>query len=175
MTDQPSEPLVVQFPSDDFPPPPAFRLAIPSDWEAVPMPDAEMAVRSRVPDAGFHANVVVRVRRIAATEHAADDLARALGNEAARPGVEVVADEVRSDGPTPARRIVIRYLAPDATLLESHHLAVYVPASSHVANIVSAVGTWAAAAPADVRAAVQATVESLMIKAPVGSGVAGGE
>ena len=161
------ETLVVQFPSDDFPAPPAFRLAIPREWEAVPMPDAELAVRSREPVAGFHPNVVVRVRRLAASGTPDEDLVRAVQSEHGRPGVEIAADEARTDGTTPVRRMVIRYVAPDATLLESVHLAVYVPATAHVASVVSATGTWAAGSPADVAAAVTATVDSLLVASVV--------
>jgi hypothetical protein len=165
-----AEPLIVQYPSADFPPPPAFRLVIPADWEAVPYPDAEMAVRSREPVAGFHPNVVVRVLRTPATATPADDLERAVSSERQRPGVEVALDEALTEGGPPSRRMVLRYLAPDATLLESHHLSIYVPATEHVAMVVSAVGTWAAASPDAVRDGVRSIVESLLVRVAVPTG-----
>ena len=54
---------MLQYPSRDFPPPPAFRLRVPEGWVAVPVPEAQMAVRRPEPVEGFHPNVLVRIRR----------------------------------------------------------------------------------------------------------------
>src|SRR5262245_46974884 len=67
-----------QFPSPDFPAAPAFWLRVPADWLAVPLPDAEMAVRAPAAVDGFHPNVVVRVRRVAASDTVTDDLFRSV-------------------------------------------------------------------------------------------------
>src|SRR5262245_42275907 len=66
--------VIVRFPSPHFPAPPAFQVTVPAHWQAVPVPEAEMALRD--PDAvdGFHPNVVVRVRRVAALEAVTDEL-----------------------------------------------------------------------------------------------------
>ena len=42
-SDDVEDDLVLQFPSPDFPAPPAFRLRVPASWRAVPVPEAEMA------------------------------------------------------------------------------------------------------------------------------------
>ena len=48
----------------------------------------------------------------------------------------------------------------------ARHLLVYVPATEHVASIVSVVGTWPEAAPAGVADEVEAVVSSLRLFTP---------
>ncbi len=86
--------VVLQYPSALFPPPPVFRLRVPAGWVAVPVPDAEMAVRHPEAIDGFIANVVVRVRRTAATAAVHDDVRAVVGLDAPPDGVEVLSDEV---------------------------------------------------------------------------------
>ena len=155
--------LVLQFPSADFPAPPAFRLRVPATWLAVPVPEAEMAVRD--PDAvdGFHPNVVVRVRRTAASDTITDDLFRSVALENAAEGLEVLSEEVRVGLDTPARWLLVRFLGPDGRVLLARHLLVYVPGSEHVASIVTAVGTFPASAAAELGPRMDGIVGSLRL------------
>ncbi len=154
--------LVLQFPSADFPAPPAFRLRVPATWLAVPVPEAEMAVRDPVAVDGFHPNVVVRVRRAPASDSVTDDLFRAvaLGGEE---DVEVLSEEVRADLDTPARWLLVRFRGPDGRVLLARHLLVYVPASAHVASIVTAVGTFPPSASAELGPLIDRIVGSLRL------------
>lgn len=156
--------ITVQFPSNDFPRPPAFRIRIPDEWLAVPVPDAEMAVRAAEPVDGFHPNVVVRVMRIPVTASPAETLLRATQPELLKPGIEVLSDEVRTEGPTPARRVLIKYAAPDATWVLARQLVVHVPAAERVSNLVSIVGTWAEASGEEMQQVIDGMVASLQIR-----------
>ena len=115
-SDDVEDDLVLQFPSPDFPAPPAFRLRVPASWRAVPVPEAEMALRDPVAVDGFHANVVVRVRRTAASETVTDDLFRAIAVGEADDGHEVLSEEVRADLDTPARWLLVRFRGPDGRI-----------------------------------------------------------
>lgn len=134
--------LVLQFPSSDFPPPPVFRLRVPGDWLAVPVPDALMAVRRPDDVDGFHPNVLVRARRVLAAADPGAALAELAAAETVPAGMELMGEGVAPDGPTPARWIQVRVHGPDGFVLQARHLLIYVPASAHVANVLSVVGTW---------------------------------
>lgn len=154
---------VLQFPSPDFPAPPAFRLRVPESWLAVPVPEAEMAVRDPVAVDGFHANVVVRVRRAAASDAVTDDLFRSVALADAPTGLEVLSEEIRADLDTPARWLLVRFRGADGQVLLARHLLVYVPASEHVASIVTAVGTFPASAAAVTGPRIDEIVGSLRL------------
>jgi hypothetical protein len=158
--------LVLQFPSQDFPAPPAFWLRVPADWLAVPVPDAEMAVRDPVPVDGFHPNVVVRVRRAAASDTVTDDLFRSIAVGDTTAGVEVISEEVRTDLDTPARWLLARFRGPSGQVLLARHLLVYVPSGARVANIVTAVGTFPASAAAEIGPGMDRVVGSLRLATP---------
>ena len=157
---------VLQFPSPDFPAPPAFWLRVPADWLAVPVPDAEMAVRAPAAADGFHPNVVVRVRRVAASDSVTDDLFRAVAVGETSDGVEVISEEVRADLDTPARWLLVRFRGPDRRILLARHLLVYVPSGARVANVVTAVGTIPASAAADLGPQIDRIVGSLRLATP---------
>ena len=105
--------VVVRFPSPHFPAPPAFQIAVPAHWQAVPVPDAEMAVRAPVAVDGFHPNVVVRVRSVAALECHRHRRPPPLAAAQAADGVEVISEEVRADLDTPARWLLVRFRRPE--------------------------------------------------------------
>ena len=156
--------VVVRFPSPHFPAPPAFQMAVPAHWQAVPVPEAEMALRD--PDAvdGFHPNVVVRVRRVAALEAVTDELLHsALHQPADGSGLEVVDQEVRADLDTPARWLLVRFRGPQEQLLLARHLLVYVPTTDHVASIVTVVGTFPASAAVELGPRMDRIVGSLRL------------
>jgi hypothetical protein len=156
--------VVVRFPSPHFPAPPAFQIAVPPHWQAVPVPEAELALRD--PDAvdGFHANVVVRVRRVAALEAVTDDLLHsALHQPAGGSGIEIVDEQVRADLDTPARWLLVRFRGPQGQPLLARHLLVYVPTSEHVASIVTAVGTIPASAATELGPRMDRIVGSLRL------------
>ena len=155
--------MVLQFPSADFPAPPAFRLQVPATWLAVPVPEAEMAVRDPADVDGFHPNVIVRVVRTAASATVTDDLFRAVAVGDAADGHEVLSEEVRVDLATPARWLLVRFRGPDGRLLLARHLLVYVPANEHVASIVTAVGTIPASAAAELGPRIDEIVGSLRL------------
>jgi hypothetical protein len=157
---------VLQFPSPDFPAPPAFWLRVPADWLAVPVPDAEMAVRAPTAVDGFHPNVVVRVRRVAASETVTDDLFRAVAVGETADGVEVISEEVRADLDTPARWLLVRFRGPDGRVLLARHLLVYVPSDGRVASVVTAVGTIPASAAAELGPQMDRLVGSLRLATP---------
>src|SRR5262245_11138028 len=154
---------VLQFPSPDFPAAPAFWLRVPADWLAVPLPDAEMAVRAPVAVNGFHPNVVVRVRRVAASDSVTDDLFRSVAVGETSDGVEVISEEVRADLETPARWLLVRFRGPDGRILLARHLLVYVPGGPRVANVVTAVGTMPASEAATVGPQIDRIVGSLRL------------
>lgn len=158
--------LVLQFPSRDFPPPPVFRIRVPNGWLAVPVPEAEMAVRHPQTFDGFHPNVLVRVRRAAASPTIRDDLRRVAGLEDAPEGMEVLSDDVQTEITTPARWLLVRFPGPGGVVLRARHLLVYVTATEHVANIVSVAGTWPEAAGDDIAAQVDGVVGSLRLLMP---------
>jgi len=145
----PQADLVVLYPSPDFPAPPAFRLVVPAKWRAVPVAEAEMAVRDPVAVDGFHPNVLVRVRRTAASDTVTDELFRSVALGDASDGLEVISEEVRADRETPARWLLVVAHGTGGQALLARHLLVYVPASEHVASIVTAVGTFPASAAAE--------------------------
>jgi hypothetical protein len=155
--------MVLQFPSADFPAPPAFRLRVPATWLAVPVPEAEMAVRDPVAVDGFHPNVIVRVRRTAASETVTDDLFRSVAVGDAADGHEVLSEEVRADLDTPARWLLVGFRGPDGRPLLARHLLIYVPGSEHVASIVTAVGTIPASAAAELGPRIDRIVGSLRL------------
>ena len=158
--------VVLQYPSALFPPPPVLRLRVPAGWVAVPVPDAEMAVRHPEVIEGFIPNVVVRVRRTAATAAVHDDVRSVVGLDAPPDDVEVLSDEVAADVTTPVRRVAMRFPGPGGLALVARQLLVYVPATEQVANIVSVVGTWPEAAPAGVAEEVATVVSSLRLFTP---------
>ncbi len=160
--------VVLQYPSRDFPPPPVFRLRVPEGWLAVPVPEAQMAVRRPEPVEGFHPNVLVRVRRTPARATVADDLRRLTAIDDAPEGMEVLADEVRTDLATPARSLKVRFAGPEGLTLEARHLMVYVPATEHVANVVSVVGTWPHTDDPALGLEVETAVASLRLLLPAG-------
>jgi hypothetical protein len=164
--------IVLQFPSPDFPAPPAFRLQIPEGWLAVPVPEAEMAVRDPVAVDGFHANVIVRVRRAAADESVVDDLLHSVAVGDATDGLEVVSEEVRADLDTPARWVLVRSRGPQGQVLLARHLLIYVPTDGRVANIVTAVGTFPASAAAELGPRIDRIVGSLRLATPDADGSA---
>ncbi len=67
---------------------------------------------------------------------------------------------------TPVRRVAMRFAGPDGLPLVARQLLVYVPATEHVANIVSVVGTWPEAAPAGVAEEIETVVASLRLFTP---------
>ena len=154
---------VLQFPSPDFPAAPAFWLRVPADWLAVPVPDAEMAVRAPAAVDGFHANVVVRVRRVAASATVTDDLFRSVAVGEMSDGLEVLSEEVRADLDTPARWLLVRFRGPDGRVLLARHLLVYVPSGARVASVVTAVGTLPASAAAELGPQMDRIVGSLRL------------
>ena len=158
--------LLLQYPSAVFPAPPVFRVRVPPGWVAVPVPDAEMAVRRPQPVDGFLANVLVRVRRIAATAAVHDDIRAVVTIDDPPPDMEVLADEVVADVTTPVRRLAVRFPAADGRLLRARYLLVYVPATEHLANVVTAVATWPDSAPTAVATEMEAVVRSLRLFTP---------
>jgi hypothetical protein len=166
MGDDAESDRVLQFPSPDFPAPPAFWLCVPTDWLAVPVPDAEMAVRAPVATDGFHPNVVVRVRRVAASDSVTDDLFRSVAVGETSDGVEVISEEVRPDLDTPARWLLVSFRGPDGRALLARHLLVYVPSGTRVANVVTAVGTIPASAAAELGPQMDRIVGSLRLATP---------
>ena len=157
--------IVLQYPSQDFPAPPAIRLRVPDTWLAVPVPDAVLAVRDPAAVDGFHPNVLVRVRRAAARDTVVEDLLRTATLDDAPNGLEVVAEEVRADLATPARWLLVRFRGPDGRGMLARHLLVYVPVSEHVASIVSVVGTIPASAAAELGPQMDRIVGSLRLAA----------
>src|SRR5829696_4427741 len=91
---------VLRYPSPDFPPPPVLHLRVPVGWLAVPVPEAVVSVRRPEPVDGFHPNVLVRVRRTPTHGAVAEHLRRLAALDDGPAGMEVLADEVRTDGPT---------------------------------------------------------------------------
>lgn len=165
--DETGEPgALLQYPSALFPAPPVFRIRVPEGWVAVPVPEAEMAVRRPELIDGFIANVVVRVRRTAATEAVHGDVRGVVGLDHPPDGMEVISDEVAGDVTTPVRRVAIRFPGPDGIPLRARQLLVYVPATEHVANIVSVVATWPEAAASTVADEMEAVVASLRLFTP---------
>ncbi|MFV0308280.1 MAG: hypothetical protein ACK5OX_11110 [Desertimonas sp.] len=158
--------MSVQFPSNDFPPPPAFRLRVPKGWLAVPVPDALMAVREPAEHDGFHANVVVRNRRVVAAPDPESAIVTLRALDSVPDGMELLGDDVNADGPTPARRLQLRFTAPGGRLLQAQHLMVYIPVTEQVANLLTVVGTWRDDAPSGSAALVQRTVASLRLFLP---------
>jgi hypothetical protein len=159
--------VVVHFPSPPFPAPPDFQLRVPRDWRAVPVAEAEMALRDPTAVDGFHPNVVVRVRRVAALDEVTDELLHsALHQPAGGGGLEIVDEEVRADLDTPARWLLVRFRGPDGRLLLARHLLVYVPTSEHVASIVTVVATFPAAVAAAVGPRMDAIVGSFRLAVP---------
>ena len=157
---------LLQYPSAMFPAPPVFRIRVPEGWVAVPVPEAEMAVRRPEPIDGFIANVVVRVRRTAATAAVHDDVRAVVGLDHPPDGMEVLSDDVAADVTTPVRRVAMRFPGPDGEPLLARQLLVYVPATEHVANIVSVVATWPESAGPAVAAEMEAVVASLRLFTP---------
>jgi hypothetical protein len=166
VNDEDEADIVLQFPSPDFPAPPAFWLRVPADWLAVPVPDAEMAVRDPVTVDGFHPNVLVRVRRAAASDTVTDDLFRSVAVGDTAEGVEVISEEVRADLDVPARWLLVRFHGPGGQILLARHLLVYVPGGARVANIVTAVGTFPASAAAELGPRMDRMVGSLRLATP---------
>jgi hypothetical protein len=134
---------VVQYPSSTFPAAPDFWLRVPARWTAVPVADAEMAMRDPVAVDGFHVNVIVRVHRVAATETVTDALVHsvALGDAG---GMEVIDEEVHVEPDTAARWLLVRFRGPNGQVLLARHLLVCLPAGGPVAHVVTAVGTFPA-------------------------------
>ena len=127
-------------------------------WVAVPVPDAEMAVRRPEPVDGFLANVLVRVRRTP-PRRPSTTTSGPSSRSTPRPTTwRCSADEVAADVTTPVRRVAVRFPGPTGGCCVARHLLVYVPATEHVANIVSVVGTWPEAAPAGVAEEMEAVV-----------------
>jgi hypothetical protein len=156
--------VAVRFPSPHFPAAPAFQVVVPAHWLAVAVPEAEMALRDPHAVDGFHPNVVVRVRRVAALEAVTDELLHsALHQPADGSGLEIVDEEVRADLDTPARWLLVRFRGPQGQLLLARHLLVYVPTSEHVASIVTVVGTFPATAAAEVGPRMDRVVGSLRL------------
>lgn len=155
--------MVLQYPSNDFPPPPVFRLRVPQGWLAVPIPDALMAVREPDDQDGFHANVVVRNRRAVAAAGHDEAVAALRALDAVPEGMELLGEDVKDDGPTPARWVQVRFAAPDGRMLQARHLMIYIPVSRHVANLLTVVGTWAEDAPEETAETVRQTVGSLRL------------
>jgi hypothetical protein len=156
--------VVVQFPSAHFPAPPPFQLRVPADWLAVPVPEAEMAVRDPVAVDGFHANVVVRVRRVAAQDAVTEELLTSTLQQPVEGGrLDIVSQEVRADLATPARWLLVRFRGPHGGVLLARHLLVYVPTTEHVATIVTAVGTFPASAAAELGPRMDRIVGSLRL------------
>jgi hypothetical protein len=157
---------VLRYPSADFPPPPVLRLRVPVGWLAVPEPQAVVAVRRPEPVDGFHANVLVRLRRTPAHGAVGEHLRRLASLDDGPAGMEVLADEVRTDGPTPARALQVRFPGPDGLTLLARHLMVYVPATDHMAHLVSVVGTWCGGDDGAAGVEVESVVGSLRVLAP---------
>ena len=158
--------LVVQYPSADFPAPPMVRLTVPREWEAVPQPDAVMAVRSAAAIDGYRPNVAVRVHAMPASELNVD-----------RPKAfdtpeefELVDDQGRDFGGMPARASTVRH-AVAGRLLQARRFVVLVSGTEHVAHAVSVTGTYPATSPLDVVEQVNAIVESLLVQVVADAGV----
>jgi hypothetical protein len=132
----------------------------------VSIPDAEMAVRHPDTVEGFIANVVVRVRPTTARPAVHDDVRAVIALDALPDDVVVLSDEVAADVTTPVRRVAMRFPGPGGLPLAARHLLVYVPATEHVANIVSVVGTWPESAPSAVAEQVDSVVSSLRLFTP---------
>lgn len=156
--------VVVGFPSVDFPGPTPFRLRIPATWRGFAVPDAHLAVGATDPVAGVRPNVVVNVHRVARSADPELDLAVLVAGDDALPGVEILADEVRS-GPLAARRRRLRHDGPENVVVVTIRLLVLVELDERLADVISAVGTAAADAPDDVLATLDTVVESLRVAA----------
>jgi hypothetical protein len=157
--------MVVQYPSSTFPAAPSFWLRVPPDWMAVPVPDAEMAVRDPVAVDGFHVNVIVRVRRIAATQMVPAAFFRAMVLAEAG-GVEVIDEEVHAEHDTAARWLLVRFHGPNGQLLLARHLLVYVPAGGPVGRVITAVGTFPATSAGALGPRMDRIVGSLRLATP---------
>ena len=60
----------------------------------------------------------------------------------------------------------VRFAGPNDLVLQARHLFVYVPATAHVAHVLSVVGTWPDAADAELAIEVQRVVGSLRLFLP---------
>lgn len=158
------DPILLQYPSDDFPGPTPVRITAPGDWTGLVMADADLAVARPNVVGRFRPNVLVRVHRIARTSEPAMDVDVLFAGDDGVPGMEVVTDE-RGDehGGAPTRRRVTHFDGPENVRLRSRRVLVYVPVSEHAADIVSVVGTSPVDAPDGVAAVVDAVVDSLQV------------
>lgn len=154
---------IVQHPSPDFPPAPAFRLEIPDDWVALAATSAEMAVSSPEPIDGFHTNVIVTARRVPPPGDPAAALAITVGQELEAAGYDVIESRGFADGRTPAHAATVRFTTDGGIAVEAHQLHVYVPSSGRCAHVLSATGTVPCSAPDDLRAGLMKVVRSLRV------------
>lgn len=155
--------LVLQYPSEEFPPPAPFQLTVPPGWRELVTPDAHLAVAMDEVIDRFRPNVLVRVHRLPRSGDADVDLDVMLAGDDSLPALEVLEDERRDGPPAPARRRLMRYAGPENTTLIARRLMILVPRSAHYVDVVSAIGTRSAGAPAAVAAAVDAVVDSLRV------------
>lgn len=160
--------LLLQYPSRDFPPPPVVRLEVPTGWLGTAAPDAEMAARAPEAVDGVYPNVVMRVRRVSATMARDADLRVLMTIDGGDDDddVEIVLDEVRADATAPARRLLVRRRGPAGTTVLARHLLVLVPATDHVASIVSIVATWPESADDDLGDTLTAVLSSVRVFMP---------
>jgi hypothetical protein len=131
---------VLQYPSRDFPPPPVVRLEVPTGWVGTAVADCEMAARGPQPIDGIHPTIALRVRRVPAAS--APDGSGSLALGPPDDDTEVIADELRADAATPARRLLTRRTRADGVVVRTRHLLVHVPATEHVASVVAITATW---------------------------------
>jgi hypothetical protein len=135
------------YPSTDFPPPPGIRLSVPDGWVRVDAADALLAAADPGSPPGFAANLIVTVGRVVGD----DDLdtvvrrqqAAGGGGQVERQDREPIAgrDAVWSAttyAPTADRPLA--FFQAQATLL--------VPRRERVADVVTLIGTCAAASSA---------------------------
>lgn len=143
-----------QFPSAAFPGPPIIRIARPEGWSPAFALDADVVVRRDVPVDGVHPEVAGTVRR--ATSGTPGPLRL---DEAG----EVVSSEVRHDGPTPTRRLLVRCAGADDAVIVQRYLVAHVPVDAVLAHDVHLVGSWPASAGPEVVAEVEGIVASLLV------------
>jgi len=168
--------LLLQYPSDDFPATSTFRLWSPAGWSAVATAEALLAVRRDEPVlpvlpvlpvvGGFRPNVLVNVHRLPRTDDPGATIDRLLDGDIGLPSFEVLEDERRERDLSPAHSRLIGYAGPDGLALRARRVMILVPVSAHFVDVVSAIGTWPAAADADTRAEVEKVVGSLVVARP---------
>lgn len=162
---QASGPTVrVTYPSAAFPPPPPFSLEVPGGWHPMTLPDAELAFRAPGEHAGFHANVVVRARRVApAPDDVPTYLRRDILADLEGGTHEVLQADVLDHSDLPAARAHVRTRTGSGAPVDVLQLCVVVRIHAELAYVLLVTASVAEAADPHERAAVRRLVASLRV------------